>query len=89
MTTTRIAYKSIDLAAPCRIFNGKPKARDVCDVNGVTIVRVLDGPLDTFHIAGPLVVDGLEIEATNVVGGVRKHDGIALRGRKASKGDDE
>ncbi len=84
--TTRISYTSIDLAAPVRVFNGHRKVLDVCDANGVTITRIIDGSIDAYHIAGPNVVEGVEIDARAVVGGVRAKKPVLVgRGGKADK----
>jgi hypothetical protein len=79
--TTRIAYKSLDLIGETRVFKGRGKTKDVCTVNGVTITRVIDGQLDYFAIAGPNVVDDLEILPTNVAGSVRIKDAPVLKGK--------
>lgn len=78
--TVRIEYKSIDLAAPSRVFLGKAKVSDVAAVNDVKIVRVIDPPLDTFFVTGSYVVPDYEIEARNVCGGVRVKVAPVLKG---------
>lgn len=84
--TTRIAYKSIELTTETRVFNGRTRTRDVCDVNGTTITRIIDGPVDVFCIKGPNVVEGIEINASHVVAGVRKHaTALVGKGGKALK----
>ena len=87
----QISYYSIDLAAPCRVFHGKAKVTDVVAVNDVSITRVIDPPLDFYSIKGPghIVVQNYEIDARAVVGGVRKFDGIAVRGKGGKAKDDE
>lgn len=89
--TTRIAYQSIDLIAPARVFGGRQKVDSVEAVNNVTIDRITDGPLDFFIVKGPQVCggeSGYEIGAIAVVGGIRKPL-PALRGKSGKASDDE
>lgn len=78
MTMTRTSYQSIDLKSAARVFLGRGKASSVEAVNGTTITRVQDGALDVFCIAGPTVLEGIEIPVHNIASCVRVRGDVAV-----------
>lgn len=84
---TRTSYQSIDLKSAARVFLGRGKTTSVEAVNGTTITRIQDGALDYFTVAGPTVLEGIEIPVHNIASCARaKGDvGVVAKGGKAPK----
>jgi hypothetical protein len=87
--TTRIEYSSVCLRSKARVLAGRGCQEEIAAVNGIKIVRIIDGPEDFLVFEGPYVVPGIEIPWSNVASYVRAPK-PTLRGKggKASDVDD-